>query len=124
MSEQDQSGVEPSSRSARTLRQRQQLVLGAVLFIAGTAMSGSAALSLLRTADHMQLAQASPNDNSKSDSNKTDEVRPTTPAPEPARPNTTTGQSPSLSTTQPPENGAALPPAPAEKVAPPITDKK
>jgi len=98
------------------------MFLASALVAAGLAVSG---LSLMQiAARNPQMAQAtqplqsSPpaaaEDKPPADSKPGGE-RPTTPAPEPARPDT-----------QAQKAGAtpALPPAPAEKTAPPIPDKK
>jgi hypothetical protein len=95
------------------------LMLAAGLFAAGTAM---AVLSLTEIrAQHLdQTAQvtpqppASPEPSSTPAESKPGGTRPTTPAPEPARPDV-----------EAQKEGAkpALPPAPAEKVAPPIEKK-
>jgi hypothetical protein len=92
-----------------------------LLVVAGIAM---ATLSLTelearapeRLAQATPAPQASPSDDSAKPAaeSKPGGTRPTTPAPEPARPNP-----------EAQKEGAkpALPPAPAEKVAPPIKDK-
>jgi cytoskeletal protein RodZ len=113
-----------ASRSGRMSRAlREQLVVGTVLLIAGTALSGAATIALWRTPP-TQLAQSlpaagTPDNLKKDDSQSSGQTRPTTPAPEPARPPSTTGESPSAPATQPP-----LPPAPAEKSGTPIPEKK
>ena len=104
----------------RTLRR--DLLLASVMLVAGVAMSG---LSLAEIAvNHpQQLAQGTPplqGTPAPADSNKAPadsrpgDARPTTPAPEPARPDAKAQQ-----------EGAqpALPPAPAEKTAAPIKEK-
>jgi hypothetical protein len=101
---------------------RRDLLLASAMVVAGLATSGFA---LARIAfDHRQdTAQATqplqgtpaPAENSAPAASKPGGERPTTPAPEPARPDSpaqTKGAAP------------ALPPAPAEKTAPPITVKK
>jgi hypothetical protein len=100
---------------------RKDLLLACAMVAAGLVISG---LSLAQLkARHPQLAQATqplqssptpaPQDNPPAESKPGGE-RPTTPAPEPARPDT-----------QPQKAGATptLPPAPAEKTAPPIKEK-
>jgi hypothetical protein len=97
------------------------MLLASALIVAGFAISG---LSLLQIAvGDRQLAQATqplqssptppPRNNAPAES-KPGGDRPTTPAPEPARPDLQTQK-----------EGAkpALPPAPAEKMAPPIQQK-
>ena len=90
------------------------MFLATMLVIAGVAISGLS-LAQIRAHDRVQLAQAP----TASPSNTPAEsmpggTRPTTPAPEPAQPKADAQK-----------QGAqpALPPAPAEKVAPPIKDK-
>ena len=94
-------------------RLARDLCLAAMLVIAGVAISG---LSLAQIhADHrMQLAQA-PTPSPTPAESMPGGTRPTTPAPEPAQPKPEAQM-----------EGAkpALPPAPAEKVAPPIQEKK
>jgi hypothetical protein len=101
---------------------RQDLLLAAVMVAAGVAVSG---LSLAEIAvNHpQQLVQATqplqgspaPADANKAPAEaKPGGERPTTPAPEPARPDAQAQQQ----GVQP-----ALPPAPAEKTAPPIKEK-
>jgi hypothetical protein len=101
---------------------RRDLLLASAMVVAGLATSG---LALARIAvDHRQeMAQATqPLQGSPSTTegkapaeSKPGGARPTTPAPEPARPDA-----------QAQQQGAkpALPPAPAEKTAAPISEKK
>jgi hypothetical protein len=96
-------------------------LLTAMLIVAGLVTSGLS-LAEIKAHDARQLAQATPplqGSPAPADSNAPAEAkpggtRPTTPAPEPARPDV-----------QAERDGAkaALPPAPAEKVAPPMRDK-
>ena len=96
-------------------------LLAAMLIVAGLVISGLS-LAEIKARDTEQLAQASPplqGSPAPADSNvpaeaKPGGARPTTPAPEPARPDQ-----------EAQKEGAkpALPPAPAEKVAPPMKDK-
>ncbi|WP_339039448.1 hypothetical protein WHZ78_04285 [Bradyrhizobium symbiodeficiens] len=90
------------------------------LFAAGVVISG-VSIAQIRAEGRMDMAQATqplqgtPSD----DQNKPAEAkpggdRPTTPAPEPARPDPTT---------QGAASKPALPPAPAEKIAPPMEKK-
>jgi hypothetical protein len=100
---------------------RKDLLLASVLVTAGLVISGLS-LTKLSARDPQQMAQAtqplqsSPPDvqDNKPAESKPGGDRPTTPAPEPARPNA-----------QAQKAGAqpALPPAPAEKIAPPIQTK-
>ncbi len=104
----------------------QRLWLAALLLAAGLAMAGFS-LAKLRAQNQLvaqvtgtpgQPLQATTSPSPQSDKpaeSKPGGTRPTTPAPEPARPDAqaqTEGAKP------------ALPPAPAEKMAPPIRDKK
>jgi hypothetical protein len=101
-------------------RLKLDFVIACSMFAAGVVISG-VSIAQIRAEDRMQLAQATqplqgtPSD----DQNKPAEAkpggdRPTTPAPEPARPDPQTQGA----ATKP-----ALPPAPAEKIAPPIEKK-
>ena len=88
--------------------------LAAMLVIAGVAISGLS-LAQIRANDRMHLAQApTPSPSNTPAEAKPGGTRPTTPAPEPATPKPDAQK-----------EGAkpALPPAPAEKVAPPIKEK-
>jgi hypothetical protein len=90
------------------------LWLAAILVIAGVAISGFS-LAQIRADERMQLAQApTPSPSNTPAEAKPGGTRPTTPAPEPATPKPDAQK-----------EGAkpALPPAPAEKVAPPIEKK-
>lgn len=105
---------------------RRDLTSAAVLITAGLVISGLSLADLLAARDQsrseLHSAQATPgtpplqgtpateNDNKPAEA-KPGGTRPTTPAPEPARPDP-----------QAQKNGAkpALPPAPAEKIAPPL----
>ncbi len=108
--------------SKRTLGK--DLLLASAMVMAGLAISGLA-LTKLRAAHDPHLAQdlaqatqplqsSPPSDQDKPAESKPGGTRPTTPAPEPAR-----------SDSQAEQQGAkaALPPAPAEKVGPPIKDR-
>jgi hypothetical protein len=97
-----------------------ELLLASAMVMAGLAISGLA-LTKLRATHDPHLAQATqplqsspPSDQNKPAESKPGGTRPTTPAPEPAR-----------SDSQAEQQGAkaALPPAPAEKVGPPIKDR-
>jgi hypothetical protein len=88
--------------------------LAAMLVVAGVAISGLS-IAQIRAHDRMHLAQApTPSPSNSPAESKPGGTRPTTPAPEPATPKP-----------EAQKEGAkpALPPAPAEKVAPPIKDK-
>jgi len=105
--------------SKRTLAK--DLLLATVMVAAGLAISGLA-LTQLRAAHTAEMAQATqPLQSSPADQDKTLPAeskpggeRPTTPAPEPARPN---------AEAQKQGVKPMLPPAPAEKMAPPIQQK-
>ncbi len=95
-------------------------ILASLLVTAGLVLSGLSLIELANGNVHMAQAtqplQASPPaaPNSEPAEAKPGGARPTTPAPEPAQPNAaaqTTGAAP------------ASPPAPAEKIAPPINQK-
>ena len=88
------------------------MCLAAMMIVAGVAISGLS-LAQIRANDRMHLAQA-PSPSPTPAESTPGGTRPTTPAPEPATPKP-----------EAQKEGAqpALPPAPAEKVAPPIKDK-
>ena len=96
----------------------------AALIVAGTAISALSVIEIKASEPHRQVAQAtqpqppsSPSDVQKKDEpapSTTGEARPTTPAPEPARPDADAQKAGA----QP-----ALPPAPAEKTAAPIKER-
>ena len=100
---------------------RKELLLAAGMVAAGLLISGLS-LADIAAKSNREMAQATPplqgtpapaEDKMPAES-KPGGVRPTTPAPEPAHPDAaaqTTGAAP------------ALPPAPAEKIAPPIKEK-
>ena len=101
---------------------RRDLLLASTMVVAGLAMSGLAAARI--AVDHrQQMAQAtqplqgtpSTTEGKAPAESKPGGERPTTPAPEPARPDA-----------QAQQEGAkpALPPAPAEKTAAPISERK
>jgi hypothetical protein len=114
-------GSNAMSADDRKRAYRKDLLLASVLVTAGLVISGLS-LTKLSARDPQQMAQAtqplqsSPPDvqDNKPAESKPGGDRPTTPAPEPARPNA-----------QAQKAGAqpALPPAPAEKIAPPIQTK-
>jgi hypothetical protein len=105
---------------------RQERMLGVAMLVAGLALVG---VSISRMGpEAMVQAQVAPQTPAQRDEQPG--ARPTTPAPEPARPQSkdnegaTTGSSPpksdERSPDRPPATGTPLPPAPAEKTAPPI----
>lgn len=100
-------------------RLKLDLTIAASLFAAGIVVAVMS-VAQIRAESRMELAQATPplQGTPSEDQNKPAEAkpggdRPTTPAPEPARPDPQT-----QGAAQP-----ALPPAPAEKIAPPIKEK-
>ena len=96
-------------------------LLAATLVVAGLLTSGLS-LAEIKARDAQQLAQATPplqgsptpTENTTPAESKPGGTRPTTPAPEPARPD---------AEAQKGGANAALPPAPAEKVAPAMKEK-
>ncbi|MGY4329591.1 hypothetical protein ACVWWG_004008 [Bradyrhizobium sp. LB7.2] len=100
------------------------LLIACSLFAAGVVVSGMSLAQIraeirmqMQTAQATQPLQGAPSD----DQNKPAEARPggnrpTTPAPEPARPDPQTQGAAGAAK-------PALPPAPAEKIAPPIKEK-
>jgi hypothetical protein len=111
--------VNEMSADERERAYRKDMLLASVLVAAGLALCGLSVVELVsrnpQLAQATQPLQSSPTpENSAPAESKPGGARPTTPAPEPARPDTQAQQS-----------GAtpALPPAPAEKTAPPIKDK-
>jgi hypothetical protein len=99
---------------------RRDLLLASLLVVAGLGLSGVSLVELaksnVRFAQATQPLQSSPPaaTNTAPAESKPGGERPTTPAPEPARPDTQT---------QKEGVKATLPPAPAEKIAPPIQQK-
>lgn len=98
------------------------LTIAASLLAAGIVVAVMS-VAQIRAESRMELAQATPplQGTPSKDQNKPAEAkpggdRPTTPAPEPARPDPQTQGA--ATAVQP-----ALPPAPAEKIAPPIKEK-
>lgn len=110
--------------------ERQDRMLGVAMIVVGLVIAGFALHQTRPQAvEHAQVTpQTSPSPPAESTPGG---ARPTTPAPEPARPQNnpegaTTGRSPTsppLSSDRPPVTGTPLPPAPAEKAAPPIERK-
>ena len=101
-------------------RLKRDLMIACSLFAAGVVVSGLS-LAQIRAESRTQMAQATPplQGTPSDDQNKPAEAkpggdRPTTPAPEPARPEPQT---------QGVATKPALPAAPAEKIAPPIKEK-
>ena len=101
-------------------KRRADFLIASAMLAAGLVLTGFSLVSITRTNIH--LAQATPplqgtpsttNDDKPAES-KPGGTRPTTPAPEPARPDAQAQQEGAK---------AALPPAPPEKMAPPIQSK-
>jgi hypothetical protein len=101
---------------------RRDLLVASVMTVAGLALSG-ASLAEIIISDNSHVAQAtpplqgtpaSPDEDKTPAQSKPGGERPTTPAPQPARPDP-----------QAQKEGATpvLPPAPAEKTAPPIKER-
>jgi hypothetical protein len=101
-------------------KRRADFLIASVMLVTGLMLTGFSLVSATRT--NVQLAQATPplqgtpstTTGDKPAESKPGGTRPTTPAPEPARPDT-----------QAQKEGAkaALPPAPPEKMAPPMEKK-
>jgi hypothetical protein len=96
-----------------------EMGVAVLLMVAGLLMSG-VSLAQIRGEDRLEMAQATsptqvspPADSKAPAESKPGGTRPTTPAPEPARPDPAAQKEGAK---------AALPPAPAEKMAPPIKD--
>lgn len=111
-------------RDARKRTYTRDMLLASAMIVAGLALCGLS-LAELKAQNPQQFAQATPPLQSSPTPTPTPEAsppaeakpggeRPTTPAPEPARPDAEAQKA-----------GAtpALPPAPAEKTAPPIKDR-
>ncbi|SHN78803.1 hypothetical protein [Bradyrhizobium erythrophlei] len=103
-------------------KRRADFFIASAMLASGLMLTGYSMVSVAQTT-RVHLAQATPPvqsqpapaDNDKPAESKPGGTRPTTPAPEPARPGT-----------QAQQEGAkpALPPAPPEKMAPPIQQKQ
>ena len=112
---------------------REDWLVGVVMLVAGLAIAGTA-LHQTRPQGTMHAQTAPQPTTGAPAESKPGDARPMTPAPEPARPQNndgsgqgkTTGTSPQMppaSSDRPPVTGTPLPPAPAEKTAPPIERK-
>jgi hypothetical protein len=107
--------------SSNDRKRRTEFFFASVTLVAGLMLTGFSLVSVART--NVQFAQATPplqgspstTTNDKPAESKPGGTRPTTPAPEPATP---------TSEAQKEGAKAALPPAPPEKMAPPIEQKK
>src|SRR5262245_11063431 len=117
------------------LSMRQERTIGLTMLVAGLIIAGAAVTRM--DAQGVVTAQApppaatpAPEKADKPAESMPGGTRPTTPAPEPARPQrddgATTGSSPPASPQsrdRPPVTGTPLPPAPAEKNGPPLQGK-
>jgi hypothetical protein len=103
-------------------KRRADFLIASVMLASGLMLTGYSMVSVTRTT-RVHLAQATlpvqaqsaPESSDKPAESKPGGTRPTTPAPEPARPDAQAQQEGAK---------AALPPAPPEKMAPPIDQKK
>jgi hypothetical protein len=103
-------------------KRRADLLIASAMLASGLVLTGYSMVSVTRTT-RVHLAQATPpvqaqpapESRDKPAESKPGGTRPTTPAPEPARPDAQAQQEGAK---------AALPPAPAEKMAPPIQQKQ
>jgi hypothetical protein len=115
---------------------RQERMLGVLLLVTGLIIAGAAVSRMggertlqAQVAPQTLPPAAAPSDDEKPAQSMPGGTRPTTPAPEPARPQnnegSTTGAAPGSPRTgdRPPVTGTPLPPAPAEKSGPPIEKK-
>jgi hypothetical protein len=107
---------------------RQERMLGVVMLVAGLSIAGVAVSRMgPEAAVHAQATPTPSVPEAKPAESMPGGTRPTTPAPEPARPQnkegSTTGIAPSGSGDRPPEIGTPLPSAPAEKTGKPIQPK-
>ena len=106
--------------SSNDRKSRAYFLIASVMLVAGLMLAGFSLVSVARTNVH--LAQATPplqgspstTTNDTPAESKPGGTRPTTPAPEPARPDAQAQQEGAK---------AALPPAPPEKIAPPMQSK-
>jgi hypothetical protein len=103
-------------------KRRVDLLIASAMLASGLMLTGFSMVSVTR-ATRVHLAQATlpvqaqsaPESSNKPAESKSGGTRPTTPAPEPARPDVQAQQEGAK---------AALPPAPPEKMAPPIQPKQ
>lgn len=112
-------------KSEGWMSMRQERMLGVALLAVGLTIA-AVAVTRMGTGGvvHAQVAQTPPAAAAQDDKpaeSMPGGTRPTTPAPEPARP--TTGTSPSSSGDRAPMLGTPLPPAPAEKTGEPLQRK-
>ena len=108
---------------------RRERTIGVALLVLGLLVTGGALVKIQKQdayRDHVAQAQttaAGDQNSAKPAEAEPGGTRPTTPAPEPARPHVTPGQTTGSAPATTPQTGTPLPPAPAEKMAPPIERK-
>jgi hypothetical protein len=106
---------------------RRERTMGAALLVLGLLVAGGALVKIQKEETfraHVAQAQTvAPDDQTKPAQSEPGGARPTTPAPEPARPQVKPGETSGTAPATTPSTGTPLPPAPAEKVAPPIDRK-
>jgi hypothetical protein len=115
--------------------ERRQRRIGAALLVLGLLVVAASAVKIQKEQAylthqaelkaHAQVAQAQPADQNATQpaESKPGGTRPTTPAPEPARPQTKPGETTGSAPQSTPQVGTPLPQAPAEKMGPPIERK-
>ena len=121
----------PSVEQNNDYDERRQRRIGAALLVLGLLVVAGSAVKIQKEqaylTAHPKVAQAqtSPTDQSASQPAESTPggTRPTTPAPEPARPQAKPGETTGTAPQTTPQVGTPLPPAPAEKMAPPIERK-
>ena len=106
---------------------RRERAIGTALLVLGLLVAGGAMAKIQKQdayREHVAQAQTiAPDDQTKPAQSEPGGTRPTTPAPEPARPQVKPGETTGSAPSTTPSTGTPLPPAPAEKVAPPIDRK-
>ena len=122
-------GVDPHKDPNTDRRER---AIGVVLLVLALVFAVGALMKIQRA--HERLAEVAQADSSTPAQSAPDQARPTTPADQQThptgpvqpqvRPGDTTGSSPPAAQDRPPVTGKPLPPAPAEKIAPPIKEQK
>ena len=108
---------------------RRERAMGTALLVLGLLVAGGAMVKIQKQdsyREHVVQAQTVSPDGqttTKPAESEPGGTRPTTPAPEPARPQVKPGETTGSAPATTPQIGTPLPPAPAEKVAPPIERK-
>jgi hypothetical protein len=108
---------------------RRERAIGAALLVLGLLVAGGALVKIHKQdayRHHVAQAQtAAPADQNSAKPAEAEPggTRPTTPAPQPATPQVKPGETTGAVPSTTPSTGTPLPPAPAEKVAPPIERK-